>query len=217
MSREFCCKELQGFVEYWEKTGMDVCSEIIKPKNDKEYSPFNLCPYCGKKISENKPELDAKKDYALEWDNKLEIGVPWIDLQHKKLFDQVNNLINVVVKHDKYEEAGSALKFLQNYVKAHFGTEENIMLKHGFPGYNTQKKQHEYFVKRIETFSEEHIRLGSTQDLALRVARELWIWFKAHIMKADAEFGEYLKNKNIHNENESPDKVFNDLMEGQKK
>ena len=68
-----------------------------------------------------------------DWDTTLETDILWIDVQHKKLIDNMNRLLNSVTTNSDYGSVGRVLRFLTQYVHAHFGTEEQFMRKFG-PG-----------------------------------------------------------------------------------
>ena len=123
-------------------------------------------------------------------------------------------LLNFIIHDDNYEEVGKSIKFLENYVRAHFGTEEGLMQKHYYPGYEIQKKQHDIFIRKIHDYSEMNSKSGSSRELAMEVARELWRWFKGHIVKKDHEYGDFLRNKGIVHAEESTNKMLNNILDG---
>ncbi|MCP4728278.1 MAG: hemerythrin family protein [bacterium] len=162
-------------------------------------------------------KIDKGKTYSIKWDDKIDIGIPWIDNQHKKLLELLNVLLNVLlnaVVHDKgFEEAGKSITFLKNYTKAHFGTEESLMQKHKYPGRETQKKQHKYFAEKMDKYVDDYAQGGASKELAVKVAKELWEWFKHHITKEDIKFGEFLKaNSNV--DDREPEDIMDDLLKG---
>ncbi len=152
--------------------------------------------------------------YQFKWDNDLSCGIPWIDSQHKKLLDSFNDLLNVVTKKDDAVQLSKVIKFLQYYVKAHFQTEEKFMLQNNYHGYNTQKRQHAVFVKKIEDLKVEFDRIGATDLFVKKVASEVWDWYKKHIATSDKEFAEYLKSKNLVRMEKEAGDLFNELLEG---
>ena len=210
----FCCNDLQDYVEYLQSFDKQAEQKLLGGSETGKFKSFTLCPFCGNNLKLLQKSLEKGKSYKIKWDDGLTVGVPWIDNQHKKLLERVNALLNSIIHDDNYDEVGKSVKFLENYVKAHFGTEEGLMQKQYYPGYDVQKRQHELFIKKIHDFSEMHEKSGSSKELAMQVARELWRWFKGHILKKDQEYGDFLRTKGILHDEESTDKMLNNIMAG---
>jgi len=150
--------------------------------------------------------------YKFAWNDRLNTGIPWIDSQHKRLLERINMLLNVVTQRKNYDETGRSLRFLEQYVKAHFATEEQFMIKHEYPGYDHHKKEHEIFKNRIAITKKKYLNKGSTKILAIQLVQEMWDWYKDHILKKDLLFSEYLKSKRIKGINQSAEELMDDLM-----
>ncbi|MFC1555177.1 bacteriohemerythrin, partial [candidate division KSB1 bacterium] len=174
---------------------------------------FRVCPFCGKKFDLIKSKLDKRKDYAIEWNSDLDLGVPIIDNQHRKLLQSINSLLNAIIREEGFEEAGKAIKFLQDYTKAHFATEESTMLKYAYIDYDIHRKQHQIFKNKISKYAKRHADSGSTKELATKLAKELWGWFKNHIQKVDKKFGVFVKIKTGKEDPKSFDEIFEDMTE----
>ncbi|MFC1513661.1 bacteriohemerythrin [candidate division KSB1 bacterium] len=151
------------------------------------------------------------QDGYTAWGQSYSIGVPIIDNQHKNLFLQINLLLSSIKDESIQVNLRKSILFLQQYVEAHFGTEERLMQNHNFSGLNFHKKEHEYFIKKLHTFSKEYENSGVSKDLKMRLAKELWVWFKEHVMKTDLKLGDFLKSKNVHKD-ESPKDIFDEFM-----
>ena len=91
------------------------------------------------------------------------------------------------------------------------------MQKHEYTGLETQKKQHAYFIKRIDAFSDEYTQYGSSKELAIQITKELWRWFKEHILKVDREFGDFMRSKHPQKHDESPEDILESLLISQKR
>jgi len=214
----YCCANLKSFINYWENTNLDLGFGVINAPHHDGFKPFRFCPYCAKEIKEMmnhpKQKFDSNKKYIYEWNDKFSIGIPWIDSQHKKLLEQINILLDSIVKDKKLEECSKILKFLQNYVSAHFGTEENFMIKHEYPGYKSHKKEHTKFISMIDNFADDYQDRGATQEFVKKVAKNLWEWYKNHILKSDYAFGEFLRSRKFIYDNETASMVMNQLLDG---
>ncbi len=185
MESAYCCDDFRNFVAYLNTLNKSAGTEKMREYMPGRSNKFKLCPFCGTKLQTEEIAFDRDKDYVLKWDHELDTGVTWIDNQHRKLLEQLNLLINAIIHEDHYEVVNKSLKFLHTYVQAHFGTEEGLMQKHFFPGFESQRKQHSYFIKRLEEFSQLQDRKGPSREVAMQLAGELWRWFKEHIVKMD--------------------------------
>ncbi|MDR1733058.1 MAG: hemerythrin domain-containing protein, partial [Synergistaceae bacterium] len=76
------------------------------------------------------------------WDKTLEVGVPFIDTQHKELFKQ----IDILSDNNNKSRFPQTLKFLGEYVKKHFHDEQELHIQSAYPKAAAHKKMHADFV-----------------------------------------------------------------------
>lgn len=151
--------------------------------------------------------------YHLELKDYLLTNITWIDSQHRRLLERINALLNVVIDNRNYEEVGTTVKFLENYVKAHFGTEEKFMEHYKYPGRHEHRKQHRIFTARIEKIRKQFHSAGSKKPYANILAKELWEWYKSHIEKLDSDFADFLRGSKGVELKQSPDEVLNEYLD----
>ncbi|MFC1555786.1 bacteriohemerythrin [candidate division KSB1 bacterium] len=147
------------------------------------------------------------------WDASLETKIPWIDTQHKKLLENLNALLNIVTSKKNYSQAGHVLSFLTKYVKAHFGTEEQFMLKYGYHQYGRHKKKHDEFIVTIAQLNKAYYECESSDKFAIKLLYEFWRWYKQHINKYDRAFAEFLKLRKAHTIDKSAEEMLDELLE----
>ena len=121
----------------------------------------------------------------IQWKKEFSIGVTKIDNQHKKIIKILNQLISqqVIGKTDK--EIEEILDNLQDYIKEHFKTEEEYMLKHQYSGYEEQRKEHNQFIDRLFEAQKEYCKNGRLTSINL--FNFVWDWFSQHILKLDKQ------------------------------
>ena len=85
----------------------------------------------------------------IEWDESLSVGVRAIDLQHKEIFNRINDLLIAMKSGLGKDEILGTLDFLEIYVLKCFNEEEAIQRIYNYPKYNEQLRQHEQFKKRL--------------------------------------------------------------------
>jgi hemerythrin len=56
---------------------------------------------------------------AIEWRTSYEIGIKKIDLQHKELFDKINDLLEACNAQKGKQEVFNTIKYLGEYVETH--------------------------------------------------------------------------------------------------
>lgn len=130
---------------------------------------------------------------AIEWNEKLEIGIQEIDTQHKELFKIMNNLIEACNSGKGKEVVGNTLRFLKNYCIEHFKTEEKLMEKHNYPDLEKHKLQHYVFTQNIDKIYKDFEKDGPRVHIVILVNQLVVNWFINHIKKIDVLYGKHIK------------------------
>ncbi len=122
-----------------------------------------------------------------QWRTQYETGDPIVDSQHQNLFSMINGLHKAMLEGQGEDLLEITLDNLQEYTAIHFETEEQFMLSHHYPHYETHKKKHEAFKKRVASLCQGYAQ-SATQDL-VKLTRELshllTHWFIHHIRDED--------------------------------
>lgn len=134
-----------------------------------------------------------------KWNEKFSVNIKEIDNQHRELFKIGYSLYNIVsIKDgiDRYDEILEILCRLEDYANYHFGYEEELMKKYGYPKYEEHKKEHDSFFEtvisiRAEEVDEEQRKVG--MDLIVFIAD----WIENHILKSDTDYKDFLNSKGI--------------------
>jgi hemerythrin-like metal-binding protein len=136
----------------------------------------------------------------MKWTEDLSVGIEEIDEQHKELISRINDLVDSVRQHVCKYKIGDVIKFLEEYIFVHFGDEEGLMKKYGYPDYPAHKAQHEYFIREFAALKKELEKLEGgkkrgSYDLSVETNRIVVDWILDHIAKVDKRLGAYLKTK----------------------
>lgn len=129
-----------------------------------------------------------------EWNDKLSVGVPSIDRQHKVLISLINELHIAMEAGRGAAEARLILNKIINYAKAHFIYEESL-----FKGKNYLNEQ-----EHLESHNKIKIKLSELKeksdkndfDLSEELMDFLKNWLNNHILKEDMSYSELLVNCN---------------------
>lgn len=136
-----------------------------------------------------------KKDLIMPEEYK--IGVKIIDTQHGRLFKLINHLQKV--RNDHNGSGGmvrEALLELENYLRVHFATEEEIMRVYNYPGYEAHKIIHKEFWENVSALRKDCengslVLLGSMVMVLIQ-------WVNSHIQETDKELGLYLNGAGLN-------------------
>jgi len=127
----------------------------------------------------------------IKWEKEFSVDIKELDNQHKKIIKILNDMfmLNEKVKNEK--ELEKILDALHTYIKEHFRTEEEYMLKYHYPGYDKQKQEHDNFIDRLCEFQKEYLK--SRRLTTINLFNFVWDWFSQHILKLDKEYGPFIK------------------------
>ena len=127
-------------------------SAISTPEQTVEFADQAL--YAAKTTGRNKVMVSAAGIgesagfIPLVWHTSDESGNSEIDVQHRQLFADANDLLTAVSSSADEQECRSLLRKLVEAIFAHFKTEEAILLSSGFPGTDTHRECHADLARR---------------------------------------------------------------------
>lgn len=131
----------------------------------------------------------------LDWTADLSVGVHSIDEQHRELFSLLNQFHQVTS--DEGDEAlfREVVGELIDYTKIHFGFEETLLQKHGYPDLEAHRLAHRGLANQVH-------RYASTANFgAGPLAAELYLflktWLNGHIRGSDKRYSLHLKERGV--------------------
>lgn len=130
-----------------------------------------------------------------EWKESYELGIPEIDLQHKRLIAISNDLYDIATQGGERLKLDMAkvLKKLTDYTVYHFTSEEAFQRKYGYAGVEMHKVAHDQFIAEV---NHQISQLNSeSQEDALRFYGYIANWILTHIAKADKIWADFVKSK----------------------
>ena len=130
------------------------------------------------------------KHMIYKWNDSFCIGNEKIDAQHKKLFQIVARIENVI--QDEYESesrkirvTAEAIKYLKQYTVQHFADEEALQLSLDYEDYPAHRKLHEDFKQIVLCHNEKMERQQYTNETVQEFLVIVEKWLVEHIMNAD--------------------------------
>jgi hemerythrin len=127
----------------------------------------------------------------LEWNENLEVGVPSVDEQHKKLLALLNELYDAMQAGKSKAVLGKVLKELSDYTIYHFQYEESLFIQTGYRAAPEHNKEHEVLTKLLQDVRQKYSD-GATPALSEEVLNFLRRWLFVHITSSDKKFGPHL-------------------------
>jgi hemerythrin len=126
----------------------------------------------------------------ITWSERLSVGHPVLDDEHRALVGIINDLHEVVLAGCGRDAEGRALQRLVRHTRAHFAHEEELMRVARYPVATAHRLEHEHLLRVVARFAERFDNgcpLSTGELLALLTA-----WLEGHLTTADAELGRYL-------------------------
>lgn len=131
----------------------------------------------------------------LNWSDNYSVKVREIDLQHKKLVDLINSLHEGMKNGKGKEILGGILNELVDYTVYHFGFEEKLFEKHGYPEAIVHKRQHSDLVGQVKNFVDSYN--GGAGVITIEIMNFLKDWLTHHIAGSDKKYSDFLNGKGI--------------------
>jgi hemerythrin len=119
----------------------------------------------------------------IEWTEELELGIPVIDGQHRRIVDYINEIH--ALRHADRETVGRIVEDLIDYTCSHFAFEETLLEEAGYEALSIHRETHNAFRRRIASLKERHV---SNEDVSAELAQLLEVWLIQHIQEDDASY-----------------------------
>jgi hemerythrin len=126
----------------------------------------------------------------LSWSDKLSVGVPEMDQQHRRLVDLINQLYDAMQMGKGDHVKSAVLNDLLTYTKVHFAAEERLMQKHAYPHLVSHKRLHDELTGQVLQLKD---KLQTGQMVAsVTLANFLKDWLQKHITQEDRKYGQFI-------------------------
>ena len=123
------------------------------------------------------------------WNENNNLGIPIIDEQHRGIVTTINSLHYFIQEGKGLDALRPTLSILEEYTRIHFKTEEALMKKANYPGFDNHIKLHRRLMERTIEITKEAVSYKEP-ELALKFLKEWWV---GHINKEDKEYAPYVK------------------------
>ena len=123
----------------------------------------------------------------LVWRERYNIGVDFIDREHKKLFTILNKLLVAGKESDKSRWAcQEGIKFFKDHAMKHFTEEEAYMASIHYIGFDTHRRLHDNFRKKMLPALEKELKqTGYSEDAVSHFLGVCSGWLIGHTLTED--------------------------------
>ena len=125
-----------------------------------------------------------------KWTQKMSVGVPVIDAQHKKFFELLNSIEDALIKGEGDDAIFEILRELVQYTQFHFQAEEDFMKERFFKDYPEHRAEHMNFTEHVKTLVRKY-RANEGVD-ASEIRHFMVDWLSKHIMNCDQKYAKFI-------------------------
>lgn len=127
---------------------------------------------------------------AWQWQDRYTIGIDRIDHQHRYFLELINWLSALADRPGCAPLQRRHIEELMHYARFHFFSEENWMIDHGYPEWESHRELHDELIRRLNSRASQ-VDLGEADFPVL--VHFLVDWFLRHTVEQDRKLGEFLR------------------------
>lgn len=127
----------------------------------------------------------------IEWSQQYEVGIRFIDGQHRQMFDLVNRVLEGVHQGKDLEDLVAVLRDLVRLTEHHFHAEETRMAELGADA-DHHRGEHRDLIESLRRFTD---RLDA--DTVGECSVFLRDWLLRHIESTDRPFAAFLRERGV--------------------
>lgn len=131
-----------------------------------------------------------------------------IDADHQLLVSLINQLDDAMSSGAGADTVGSVLNVLIEYTETHFGREELLMEKGGYPELPPHKREHAKLTAQVRAIADRYNN-GDVECVDAEVMEFLKNWLTGHILGVDRKYAPYVKGLEL-----TPDELMASMSFG---
>jgi hemerythrin len=122
----------------------------------------------------------------IQWTKEYETGFPELDAQHRRLFEMIEQMTDLIDAPSIDVQAGLKLiAFLEDYAREHFECEERCMAETHCPARDINQEAHQLFLEGVQRFKRDFGGRGNKHELLSILQTSMQAWLRNHILKID--------------------------------
>ncbi|MDK9695928.1 MAG: bacteriohemerythrin [Siculibacillus sp.] len=129
------------------------------------------------------------------WNPSFEIGIPSIDVQHRRLVDLINDLATAITDGGELPQVETLINELSDYAVRHFADEELILERTTLSEAEKtrHRESHRGFVEKVREIAARDDLMSA--DVSERVLEFLITWLVSHILGSDRKIANALESR----------------------
>ena len=122
------------------------------------------------------------------WKESYRVGIEFIDLQHKELFDNTDRLLGMIEGKDatgRKRECFDIVQFLKGYAANHFAEEERYQLSINYSDIEAHKTLHRIFAATVNSLEQKLLDTDFSIPTLKEIGGFLTSWLIYHVAGVD--------------------------------
>ncbi len=137
--------------------------------------------------------MDKTKKFV--WEDNYNTGIELIDSQHQRMFEIMNDLLDLLLITPTKEQIREITTSLIQYKRYHFATEEKYFQEFNYEKTKDHVAIHQWFDEKIKETEEKYA--DDPAGFAYEIIDFLEDWFLKHIMTTDKQYVACFKNHGL--------------------
>lgn len=133
----------------------------------------------------------GRKMLRLKWKPQYVMGMPTIDRQHRRIFENLADLERAITKNKSSNEIHYLIKLLSDNLSVHWTVEEAVLEIIRYPRIEEHRRSH---AKLNEVLAKFEIQLGGHQPME-EIVKFFETWFIEHVLAGDVDYVNYARKK----------------------
>lgn len=134
--------------------------------------------------------------WRLEWTEGLSVFIPEIDAEHRHFIQLVNELNETIARRMDAGVVKACMRAIQDDAVAHFGHEEALFRKWGYPGADDHARIHAQITLALQAIM-EHLERGMTEYECVEAGLAVKNTLIEHLLNADMRYRDYFQKYHL--------------------
>ncbi len=153
------------------------------------------------------------KEECRIWKESYAVGIENIDIQHKMLFQKVDELVQELEGANRPKVYQEIIQFLKAYVTFHFEDEEAYFKSIGYADQEKHIKQHQDLKQEVEKYAEQLENTGYAMHVVKKCAGMMSAWLVYHVVGEDLKYTTKAKPQSVQHPSSYIDYFANSTVE----
>lgn len=128
---------------------------------------------------------------VLRWQSAMQLGIPAIDADHRRLVGLLNNLHYAVLAGEDQQGTAHVLEDLVRYTETHFAREEALMERSGYPDRQAHGRAHARIAERMREWHERYAQAPAAFPMD-QFYDFVSGWLLHHVLEEDMKLKPYV-------------------------